>query len=292
MAEHDPLAGDPQRSVPGAFDRDTAVRLVEEAGSERVFAADVSPDWRAGRGPHGGYLAGMLLRALIETVADPARAPRSLTIHYVRAPAPGPVRIRVAIERVGRSLSTLSARMEQDGSIVALVLAAFSVPWGTGEISELPIPEVAAPDPVRESGKLLHPAAPEFTRHLLLQPRIGAVPFHGSEHPMEIGGWLGLLQPRAVDALSLAFFSDALFSPPFIRLSEPATSPTIDLTIHFRASMPRDGEADPEELCFARFRTGVVREGFFEEDGVIWVADGTVLAQSRQLAILMPLHGG
>ena len=41
-----------------------------------------------------------------------------------------------------------------------------------------------------------------------------------------------------------------------------------------------------------RFRTGVVREGFFEEDGVIWVADGTVLAQSRQLAILMPLHGG
>jgi len=291
-------SGDPgstleHSTTPSVFDRDTAVRLVEEAGSERVFAADVSPDWRAGRGPHGGYLAAMLLRALIETVADPARvggrAPRSLTIHYARAPKPEPVRIRTTVERAGRSLSTLSARMEQDGSIVALVLAAFSVPWGTSEISELPIPEVAAPDPVRESGKLLHPAAPEFTRHLLLQPRIGAVPFHGSEHPMEIGGWLGLLQPRAVDALSLAFFSDALFSPPFIRLSEPATSPTIDLTIHFRTSMPRDGEADPEELCFARFRTGVVREGFFDEDGVIWAADGTVLAQSRQLAILMPL---
>ena len=32
-------------------------------------------DWRAGRGPHGGYLAAMLLRSLTETVADPARAP-------------------------------------------------------------------------------------------------------------------------------------------------------------------------------------------------------------------------
>jgi acyl-CoA thioesterase len=276
----------------GAFDRDTAVRLTEEAGPERVYAADVSPDWRAGRGPHGGYLAAMLLRALSETVADPGRAPRSLTIHYLRAPEPGPVRIRTVIERAGRSLSTLSARMEQDGSIVALALAAFSVPWGTREIVELPIPDVAAPDPVRASGRLLHAAAPPFTRQLVLQPRIGAVPFEGSEHPMEIGGWLGLLEPRVVDALSLAFFSDALFSPPFIRLSERATSPTIDLTIHFRTSMPRSGEPDPDELCFARFRTGVVQEGFFEEDGVIWAADGTVLAQSRQLAILLPLPIG
>ena len=37
-------------------------------------------------------------------------------------------------------------------------------------------------------------------------------------------------------------------------------------------------------------RSGEVHEGFFEEDGVIWAADGTMLAQSRQLAILMPLE--
>jgi len=142
---------------------------------------------------------------------------------------------------------------------------------------------------VRESGRLLHPAAPPFTRHLILQPRIGVVPFEGSEQPMEIGGWLGLAEPRPVDALSLAFFSDALFSPPFLRLHEPGTSPTVDLTVHFRTSLPRVADPDPSELCFARFRTGIVHEGFFEEDGVIWAQDGTVLAQSRQLAILMPL---
>jgi hypothetical protein len=31
---------------------------------------------------------------------------------------------------------------------------------------------------------------------------------------MEVGGWLGLAEPRAIDSLSRAFFSDALFSPP------------------------------------------------------------------------------
>ena len=235
----------------------------------------------------------MLLRALIETIADAARSPRSLTIHYARAPEPGPVAIAVTIERAGRSLSTLSARMEQDGKLIALVLAAFSVPWSAPEIAELPLPDVAAQDPERKPGAPLFKGAPPFTKHLVIQPRIGAIPFAGADAPMEIGSWLGLAEPRPVDALSLAFFSDALFSPPFIRLTEPATTPTIDLTIHFRKPLAPATETDlprgvRDELCFARFRSGLVQDGFFEEDGVIWAADGAVLAQSRQLGIVLP----
>jgi acyl-CoA thioesterase len=276
----------------GAFDRDTAVVLQSETGAERLFAAEISPDWKAGRGPHGGYLAAMLLRALMETVADPPRSPRSLTIHYARAPEPRPVNIRTTIEREGRSLSTLSARIEQDGKLMALALAAFSVPWNAPEIAELPMPQVDPADPVRESSRLLHPAAPPFTRHLVLQPRIGVVPFQGSDQPMAIGGWVGLAEPRPLDALTLAFLSDALFSPPFIRMREAGTSPTIDLTIHFRTPMPRVANPDPAELCFARFDSGLMHEGFFDENGVIWAADGTVLVQSRQLAIMLPLPNG
>jgi acyl-CoA thioesterase len=238
----------------------------------------------------------MLVRTLIETVADPQRSPRSLTIHYARAPQPGPVSILARIERQGRSLSTLSARMEQDGKLIALALAAFSVPWSAPEVLELPMPDVAPPDQEQRAGAPLFKDAPPFTRHIVIQPRIGAVPFTGSEKPMEIGSWLGLAERRAIDAISLAFFSDALFSPPFIRLREPATTPTVDLTVHFRkplapASIGNDARVQqPEdELCFARFRSGLIQDGFFEEDGVIWAADGTVLAQSRQLGIVMPL---
>jgi acyl-CoA thioesterase len=282
------------------FDRDTAVRELSRDGDDgrgaggAIFAADISPDWRAGRGPHGGYLAAIILRALVETVAEPTRAPRSLTIHYARAPKPGRATIATTIERAGRSLSTLSARVEQDGSLVALALAAFSLPWSAAtELAELPMPDVAPPEPRGEPGLPLFDGAPPFTRQLVLQPRIGAIPFTGSSEPMEIGAWLGLSEPRAIDALSLAFFSDSLFSPPFVRMTTRATSPTIDLTVHFRGeSRTAAAGADADELCFARFRTGVVHEGFFEEDGAIWSADGTLLAQSRQLAILMALPIG
>jgi acyl-CoA thioesterase len=199
------------------------------------------------------------------------------------------VLIDVVTERAGRSLSTLSARMEQDGSTVALALAAFSVPWGGPEIAELTMPAVAPPDAERVPGPAFE-GGPQFANHLIVQLRTGSPPFTGSEGPMDIGGWLGLAEPRAIDALSVAFFCDAMVPSPFVRLTEMAMVPTVDLTVHFRTPMPREVDPDPEELCFAQFSTRLIHEGFFEEDGVIWAPDGAVLAQSRQLGIVIPIR--
>lgn len=97
------------------------------------------------------------------------------------------------------------------------------------------------------------------------------------------------MEPRPLDGLALAFFTDALVPTPFMRLPGPAPAPTIDITIHFRTALPRpqrDGAApDPHELVLARTHTALTHEGFFEEDAVIWDRDGTVLVQSRQLAL-------
>jgi len=292
-------------ATPTKFDRDTAVWREPDAGSaadggasgrQTVFGAEVAPDWRAGRGPHGGYLAAMLLRALVETVADDARAPRSLTIHYARAPEPGPVSITSVIERQGRSLSTLSARMLQDGELIAIALSAFSMPWGGPEIADVAMPYVEGPGPSREGVKLIERGGPEFARHIVLQPRMDGSVFAGGEQPMRIRGWIGLAEPRPIDALSLAFFSDALIPAPYMRMSEPAAVPTVDLTVHFRERLraatddTSSPERDPRELCLAQTTTELIHDGFFIEDGLIWAADGTLLAHSRQLAIVIPFR--
>jgi acyl-CoA thioesterase len=286
------------------FDRDTAVTLLPgdapggESGNGRAprvssqagdarFAATIAPGWRAGRGPHGGYLAGIVLRALTAAVDDPQRTPRSLTVHYASAPEAGPIEIRTTVERKGRSLSNLSARMEQGGRVTALALAAFSVPWQAPDANELPMPDLPGPDAERRSTPKLFKGAPEFTSQLVMQPRVGAVPFAGSGAPMRIGGWIGLPEPRPVDSLALALFCDAWFPPSFIALDAPAVSPTVDLTIHFRQAISAC-DCDPAALCLSVFETRLLHDGLFEEDGVIWAADGTVLAQSRQLGIIMP----
>src|SRR4051794_28564217 len=94
------------------FDRDTAVQPTGDG----VYAATVSPDWSVPRGPNGGYIAALVLRAMEARIADAERAPRSLTVHYLRPPAVGqPCEIHVAVERAGRTLTSLSARLLQDG---------------------------------------------------------------------------------------------------------------------------------------------------------------------------------
>lgn len=280
--------GQAERGGAGAFERDTAVALEQEQddGQRQVFSAQLAEGWRAGRGPHGGYLSAMLLRALTRTVAEPSRSVRSLTIHFLSAPEAGPVRITTALERAGRSFSFCSARLEQHGRPAALALAAFSPPWHGPELAELAMPAVAPPGPGREPGTLI-PAergGPEFAQHITLQSRFGGMPFADPGQPMEAGGWIGLVEHRALDALALAFFCDALIPAPFMRTPTFAPAPTIDITVHFRAQLrPYAGE----QLVLARSHTRLVHEGFFEEDAEIFAADGTLLAQSRQLALLI-----
>ena len=74
---------------------------------------------------------------------------------------------------------------------------------------------------------------------------------------------------------------------PWTRLAQRATIPTIDLTIHFRIGLPPGGLSGDEPVL-TRFRSAVAADGYVEEDGELWAADGTLLAQSRQLCTVVP----
>ena len=91
-------------------------------------------------------------------------------------------------------------------------------------------------------------------------------------------------EPQAVDAFVAATLLDAWAPPVFARSTEPVVCPTIDLTMHFRSALPLPG-ASPEDYYLGRFSSSLSRDGLFEEDGILWAADGTVIAQSRQLAV-------
>ena len=75
-------------------------------------------------GPNGGYLAATVLRAVLAEVDQPDRRTRSLTVHYLRRPAAGPAEVHVSVERSGGSMTSASAQLVQDGSVLALALVA------------------------------------------------------------------------------------------------------------------------------------------------------------------------
>jgi acyl-CoA thioesterase len=261
------------------FDADTAV---ESLGGGR-FAATMSERWWVERGPNGGYVAAVMLRA-IQAVAGAERPPRSLTVHFPSAPAAGPVELTVKVEREGGKVTFASVRMEQEGRLQATAMAVLSKDWDGPAYSELKMPEAGPPqelydpDPAKVSGM------PTMFQNYSVRPAVGEPAFSGAA-PYS-GAWLRAREPRLLDAPLAAAILDAWFPAPFVRLDRGAPAPTLDYTVHFRSPLP-PSTATPDDAYLAVFRSGLARHGFFEEDGELWSADGALLAQSRQLALLL-----
>ena len=265
------------------FDRDTAVRRLADG----EYEARIDPGWWIVVGPNGGYLAAIVTRALQASVGDPERTPRSLTVHYASPAREGTVRIATRVERAGRNLSTLSARMEQDGRLIVTALAAFARSRPSAEFADVHMPEVPPPES-------LQPMPAQFARITPMRAQLDSrlafgEPMRASQPRALAGGWLRLAEPRLLDAPLLALFCDAW--PPAVAqhraLAErpPGGMPTVDLTIHFRSPPPAD--ARPDDFYLGVFRSNTLRSGFAEEDGEIWTRSGTLLAHSRQLAMVV-----
>lgn len=300
----EPIASSTPETASGvsAFERATTVHPL---GDGR-YAGRVDPGWSAPTGPNGGYLAAIAVRAL-QAHLDPTGELRlrSLGCHYLRPAAEGDIELEVELVRSGRRLSTGRLTAWQEGREVLIALAAFSVTdLAAAGTWAPPLPDVEpAPSPGAESLPLdrYAPGAggwleatvdmPPIVHRVKVAPRRGGVPFSGRElepgEAPETGGWIGLAEPHALDAAYIALCTDVWWPPALEPLSRPAIAPTIDLTIHLRADIPAAGL--PYEPVLGWYRSTAAIGGLMEEDGVLFLGDGTLLAQSRQLALLAPL---
>ncbi len=118
-----------------------------------------------------------------------------------------------------------------------------------------------------------------FFSHIELRPTLGGFVGSGGTR---VGGWMRSRPAEPLDAPAAAFLLDAMWPAVYPALEKPVGAPTVDLTVHFRRAVP-----PIEEPLFAQFVTRELHEGFFVEDGELWTPDGTLLAQSRQLALLV-----
>ena len=259
------------------FDADTALEPAGD-GRWRAWAPD---HWFVGRGPNGGFLAALAARAAEEATGRPLR---SLALHFVAAPAVGPLEIGAGLERAGRTYSTASLRFEQDGRPMMLGLATLGgLPAEGAAWDAAPMPvatpiERTQPVPFEQAG------IPAFMRNYDMRWALGSQP----GEPPESGGWIRTTEPRPLDAPLVAALTDAWAPAAFVALGRMAAAPTLDLTIHIRRPLPPAGMA-PEDYVLGRFSTRLAVAGVWEEDGELWTPGGELVAQSRQLALVREL---
>ena len=239
---------------------------------EGLWRGSMSEDWWVIAGPFGGYVAAFFTRALQELA--PGRAPRSLTVHFLEAPQAGEFELSGQVVREGGAMTSVVLRMLQGGRMVAGAMAAAAA-WKDGqpEWNGAAAPEVPAPEECTEIYESSR--TPKFFRHF----EIRIAP--GEEGAARNAAWMRPRPQRPLDHLSVTTLADGWMPAAFNLLARPAIVPTLDLTIHFRAPLPHDAQ-----WALVTNTSRVSAGGVWDEDTDVWAADGTLLAQARQLALI------
>ena len=207
-----------------------------------------------------------------------------MTVHYLAPAVEGPAQLVVHTERAGRLVRYLSARLRQGDRLIATAQSAFAVMNDVGPTFADPsFPEYPHPDAIDHTGD---PPGLVPMRERYEYRHVTGAPWDGPASQAETGGWIRLREQRPYDAALVAALTDAWYPAIFTRLPRPMGVPTIDLTVHVR-SVEALQRMQPDDWMAVRFRTTVAGEGFLEEDGELWAPDGTLVAHSRQLGLIL-----
>lgn len=267
------------------LDRGIAVRASAAGG----YAATLDGGWVVGGGVNGGYLLAVIGNAIRHELSPVGHVdPVSTSAYYLSPSTAGPAVVRVRVLRGGGRRSTVAASLvqHQDGAEVERI----SVLATYADLGVAPVEvqrQMSAPQlPPVEECVLASEAPEDFRKVAPLLERFGtrfdpAYAGWRTGHPSGQGvvqGWFKLADDRPLDTLALLVAVDAL-PPVTFDLGLPGWAPTVELTAHVRAR-PAPGWA------IVRHATRNVSGGYFEEDCEVWDSTGTLVAQSRQLALL------
>ncbi len=263
----------------GSFE--TASRLETiEPGRHR---GHIDPSWGQGRALFGGIQAALLVWACEACVEDPERRLRTLALSFCRACQPGDIEVSAWLDRGGRYVSHLGARLVQDGETVATALALYArdrddpLTLAGAEPPSLPPPESLERLPP-------HPFIPAFTHHFDMRFVPGTGPYVGGERA-EVAGWVRFAEPTPLDSAALAALLDVWPPSVLTILEPPRASASVDLRYDILQPLPIAG-AEVDDFYAFRCRILHWSAGHGVDEGELWTRDGRQVARIRQLRVV------
>lgn len=248
------------------------------------FQAEIPDGWQQGRGAFGGLILANLVRALSAFDAAPVTAEgsqrrlRSLTAEICGPVLVGPAPIRVERLRTGSGVSTLAARIEGGGEVLAHAVGVFAKKR-SDDTDFCHVPAPAMP-PWRDVPviDMAPPMAPVFTPHFEFRA-IPPPPYSGSADAVA-SGWIRPRDPGpARDAAYITACMDAYWPAVLARLSAFRPMATIAFTLELIGDL--DG-LDPDAPLFYTARGHAARDGYAVETRELWGEDGRLVARNHQ----------
>ena len=253
----------------GKFLNDTALVSL---GDNR-WQAELHKGWRIGKVPNGGYVMGVIGRAISQTLND--ADPLSINAFYLEPTMLGHAEIDVEILREGKGTQFAAARLYQEGGLKLVANAAFTdldrLKGPTNTLLEPPqVPRFNPTQAQPHGGLEIHDTVDIRV--------VKGQEFFERREPTNTGEFIAYMRysdGAEIGTLDLLMFVDMMPPPAFTLVPNVGWVPTVELTVQVRGK-PAPGPI----LCRARSTT--LMSGVTELDCEIWDANGALVALGRQ----------
>jgi acyl-CoA thioesterase len=256
------------------------------SGRAHHFTGAASPDYWNMVGPCGGVTAAVMMQSVLQ---HPERLgePVALTVNYAAAVGASAFEIEATPVRTNRStqhwIITMSQADAQGRMHVTTTGTAFTAlrrdTWGA---SDLPMPEVPAPDTVPALS--IGPKGVEWVRRYEMRPFKGKLPstWDGSGDHSETMMWVRDHPARPLDFAALAALSDIFFPRVWLRRAKPVPIGTVSITTYFHTDAAQLAQTGTGYLL-GRATGQQFRNGYYDQAAQLWSQAGVLLATSNQI---------
>jgi len=253
-----------------------------------VFTATIDDRWTIGPKVHGGCMMALCAAAARQSVPDAADlAPIALSANYLNAPDPGEVQLSTTIRKRGRQVNLVEVELSQRGRVAVTCSVTLGpldakpprhqVPLAASAMAVEPPADAVRVTPDHAVGHVVHVAQGCDMR------LDAATPFlTGAEGDSVTRIWLRPFASDEADpdtALLFALMAGDITPPVTMNRGLFGWTPTVQLTTYLRR------RPAPGWLRVMASST-VIGDTWFEEDHLILDANGQVVVQSRQMAML------
>jgi acyl-CoA thioesterase len=255
------------------------VRFTELMGlmseTDGIFRLPIPAEWAQGRTAYGGLTAAICARAATKAFADLPPL-RSAQIGFI-GPAAGEAQVRADILRRGRSTTFVGVDLDAEAGLAARALLVFGA--GRDSVvthSDMPMPEVAPPDP----DKLLptQPPVPAFLSQFDIHIARGGLPFMGKGEPRCF--WWARHRDEAARAGLLPLLAIGDIPPPAISPIIKGPAPVSSVT--WQVDMLTDDVATEDGWYLIESSAEWAGEGWSSQRMGIWNRAGRPLVAHRQ----------
>ncbi len=269
----------------------TAVSAVAAVGPDTTLSGSFNEGWDILGNINGGYSMGLMARAA--QVASDRPDIVSVSASFLAPGRPGPARIECHTHKSGKRFATMATDLFHedpetgaDRHILSGTVVTGDLTRGDGlDFALASPPDMPSPDECIRSvpGSMNDFFPPPFSGKIdmRLHPEDGDLA-SGSNDSGRMRVWFRLLDGEPMDSAACVLACDSMPPTAFNTPAGMGWTPTVQMTTHVRAR-------PTSEWLMIDSRTRVIQDGMLEVDAEAWQPDGTLVAQSRQLALVAKL---